>query len=69
MIRLSEAIENFSKAVKDAVQILPASSLSEYLSSVDQDNLQLLLNLFEQQEEYELCDIIVKALNSKKAAA
>jgi hypothetical protein len=65
-IGLSEAIGNFSRAVKFAVQVLPPESLSEYLGKVEKDNLQLLLNLFEQQEEYEICALILKAIKRNK---
>lgn len=61
-IELSEAIESFSRAVKFAVQVLPTESISEYLDKVEKDNLQLLLKIFEQQEEYEICAVIAKVI-------
>ena len=65
-IGISEAIENFSRAVKFAVQVLPQESLAEYLDKVEKDNLQLLLDLFEQQEEYEICAVIWNVIKSFK---
>lgn len=63
-IELSEAIGSFSRAVKFAVQVLPQESLLEYLAKVESENLHLLLNLFEQQEEYEICAIIAQVLKT-----
>jgi hypothetical protein len=63
---LSEAIGSFSRAVKFAIQVLPPESLSEYLAKVEKDNLQLLLNLFEQQEEYEICALILKTIKQNE---
>ena len=62
-IGIREAIGSFSRAVKFAIQVLPQESLSEYLSKVEAENLQLLLDLFEKEEEYEICALIAKILN------
>lgn len=59
--RLGEAVERFSIAIKHAVGVLPKESLVQYFAYTPDINLQEILNVSEQMEEYELCDVIAQA--------
>lgn len=59
--RLGEAVERFSIAIKHAIGALPKESLVAYFASTQDINLQEILIVSEQMEEYELCDVIARA--------
>ena len=59
--RLGEAVERFSIAIKHAIGVLPKESLVAYFASTQDINLQEILSISEQMEEYELCDVIARA--------
>lgn len=59
--RLGEAVERFSIAIKHAIGVLPKESLVAYFASTQDINLQEILSVSEQMEEYELCDVIARA--------
>lgn len=65
---LTEAVDRFSTAVKHAIKALPQDSIVNYLANTDID-LQEILGVAEQMEEYEFCGVIVKALQQKEADA
>lgn len=59
--RLGEAIEQFSAAIKHAIGVLPKESLVEYFAGASDINLDEILSVSEQMEEYELCAVIAQA--------
>jgi hypothetical protein len=63
---LGEAVNRFSSAVQMAIRSLPAENIVAYLTSAGID-LEEILQVSEQMEEYEFCSVIVKALDQQKA--
>jgi hypothetical protein len=58
---LGDAVDRFSVAIKHAMGALPKETLIQYFATSPGMNLDEILNISEQMEEYELCDIICQA--------
>lgn len=58
---LGEAVERFSAAIKHALGVLPKETVVEYFASRPDVDLQEILTISEQMEEYELCALIAQA--------
>jgi hypothetical protein len=67
--RLGDAVERFSIAIKHAMGSLPKESLIQYFATSSGINLEEILNISEQMEEYELCDIILQALKHRSKSS
>lgn len=63
---LGEAVNRFSSAVQMAIKQLPQESIITYLTSAGID-LEEILQVSEQMEEYEFCSVIAKALEQQRA--
>lgn len=63
--RLGVAVDRFSIAIKHAMGALPKESLVEYFAGTSDIDLEEILNVSEQMEEYELCDVIARALKQR----
>lgn len=63
--KLGIATDRFSVAIKHALGALPKESIIEYFASTSDIDLEEILSISEQMEEYELCDVIAKALKQR----
>jgi hypothetical protein len=63
---LGEAVNRFSSAVQMAIKQLPQESIIQCLTSAGID-LEEILQVSEQMEEYEFCSVIAKALEQQRA--
>lgn len=59
--KLGEALEQFAIAIKHAIGAVPRECLVEYFASSREINLDEILSVSEQMEEYELCAVIALA--------
>lgn len=60
-----DAIDRFSIAIKHAIRVLPKESIIEYFAASSGINLEEILTVSEQMEEYELCDVLARALKQR----
>ena len=66
---LNEAIDRFSAAISDVIKTVPQEHIIDHLKKTHSEELQQMLEVCEQLEQYELCNFILKALQQKELIA
>ncbi len=67
--RLSQALNQFAIAVKQVMKTQPKLHIVEHFLKTPPDELEEILCVCEQLEEYEICDILLTAIKHKQKIA
>lgn len=67
--RLDEALQRFTAAVKHVLETEPKEQVIEHFLQSSPTELQQILKVCEQIEEYEICAVLFKALKEQEATA
>lgn len=65
--KLAESILKFSIAGNNAREMLPKDEIVDFFATKLQSDLKKMLIVCEHIEEYEICEIIVKAIEQQKS--
>ena len=67
--RLNQALDKFAMAVKLVMKTQSKAHIVDHFAKTPPDELQQILSVCEQLEEYEICDILATAMKQKQQLA